>query len=470
MMMMMTHRGDEIARERRMMVIMIMQAQKKRRKTSFSSPERTSEGAVWACRLPTRTIRSFSSQSVQPSSILKGSSSKGKEPEYSTPPECRTVTTTKTCRPKVMTPKSPQQPGSRASVHAVELGDDGGSKTPSNESSNESKHEPAVKASVKLSDKPVVHSLVTQQTTSGPVDDMLRGSCHPVEAAPAEDVTSSSPVEESLEQQQQRQSPSALTTSTTPFSASSRSSAWSTPPATILDVWYTTPVTKSGERSVDSYAEWASQLMRGPNSWLLLPDGEDTVATSSFARSNESTTMKTAAEDQPQLSPSTLVVRESARSVVKWDTAPSKEEVEQSGWKLLQLIQGVHARTASEVCQLQEDAASLVNSSSERFFEDCGVLKAPGRSSASAGSSLQRRRESPASRRVSLASLDDTEMAATMNGVVPKRRRVDSARRKMAAAGLDENGTSARRIFSASQPYLGGDLASSYRKDSHIAL
>ncbi|KAL3234715.1 hypothetical protein MRX96_003362 [Rhipicephalus microplus] len=65
-------------------------AQKKRRKTSFSSPERTSEGAVWACRLPTRTIRSFSSQSMQPSSILKGSSLKGKEPEYSTPPECRT--------------------------------------------------------------------------------------------------------------------------------------------------------------------------------------------------------------------------------------------------------------------------------------------------------------------------------------------------------------------------------------------
>ncbi|KAL3234716.1 hypothetical protein MRX96_003363 [Rhipicephalus microplus] len=257
---------------------------------------------------------------------------------------------------------------------------------------------------------------------------MLRGSCHPVEAAPAEDVTSSSPVEESLEQQQQ---------------------PWSTPPATILDVWYTTPVTKSGERSVDSYAEWASQLMRGPNSWLLLPDGEDTVATSSFARSNESTTMKTAAEDQPQLSPSTFGGTRERPGVSSSGTLPP-------------LIQGLHARTASEVCQLQENAASLANSSSERLFEDCGVLKAPGRSSASAGSSLQRRRQSPASRRVSLASLDDTEMAATMNGVVPKRRRVDSARRRMAAAGLDENGTSARRIYSASQPYLGGEVASSY--------
>ncbi|KAL1440417.1 hypothetical protein MTO96_009458 [Rhipicephalus appendiculatus] len=53
-------------------------------------------------------------------------------------------------------------------------------------------------------------------------------------------------------------------------------------------------------------------------------------------------------------------------------------------------------------------------------------------------------------------------MAATINGVIPTRRRVDSARRRMPVAGRNESGTSARRIFSASQPYPGGEAASSY--------
>ncbi|KAL1440416.1 hypothetical protein MTO96_009457 [Rhipicephalus appendiculatus] len=333
---------------------------KPRRKTSFSSPECTSDGAVWACRLPTRTIRSFASQRVQPSSILKGSSSKGKEPEYGTPPQCRTATATKTSKPEGTTPKSRQQPRSRASVvRTVEPGDDGGSRAPSPGPSNKSKDEPAMKASVKLSDKPGVESSVVQQTTSSDVADKPRGSGRPVEPAPTEDVAPPSPDEESSGLQQLRQTPSALTTSTTPFSVSSRSSAASTPQATVLDVWNTAPVAKSGERSVDSYATWASHVMSGPGSRLLLPGGEETTAASSLARSTETTTMKTAAEDQSQPSPLTSVAPESGRSVVKWDTAlssHSQEETEQSGWKLLQLIQGLHTQTASEFCQLQKNA------------------------------------------------------------------------------------------------------------------
>ncbi|XP_037514739.2 uncharacterized protein LOC119391135 [Rhipicephalus sanguineus] len=452
---------------------------KLRRKTSFSSPEVTSNGAVWACRLPTRTIRSFASQKVQPSSILKGSSSKGKEQESGTHSPCRTATATKTTKPETTTPKSRQQPGSRVDVvRTVESDDDGGSsRTPSRESSSKSMDEPAKRALVKLVDKPGVEPSVIQQTTSGPADDKPRGSGRLVEPAPAEDVAPPSPGEELSGLQQLHQTPSALTPSTTmlspstsPFSVSSHSSASSTPQVTVLEVWNTAPVGACGEDKVESYATWASHVMSGPGSRLLLPgDEEAAAASSSLGRSTESTTMKTAVEDEPQPSKSTSVAPENGRSVVKRDTAlgfHSQKETEQSGWKLLQLIHGLHTQTASEFCQLQKNAASPPDSSAERLFEVRGLFKS-ARSSVSAQSSPQRQQESPASRRVSLTLMDnDTEMAATMNGVVTTRRCVmyDSARRRTAAAGRNENGTSARRII-ASQPYLGGEAASSYREE-----
>ncbi|KAH7957151.1 hypothetical protein HPB52_015669 [Rhipicephalus sanguineus] len=398
---------------------------------------------------------------VQPSSILKGSSSKGKEQESGTHSPCRTATATKTTKPETTTPKSRQQPGSRVDVvRTVESDDDGGSsRTPSRESSSKSMDEPAKRALVKLVDKPGVEPSVIQQTTSGPADDKPRGSGRLVEPAPAEDVAPPSPGEELSGLQQLHQTPSALTPSTTmlspstsPFSVSSHSSASSTPQVTVLEVWNTAPVGACGEDKVESYATWASHVMSGPGSRLLLPgDEEAAAASSSLGRSTESTTMKTAVEDEPQPSKSTSVAPENGRSVVKRDTAlgfHSQKETEQSGWKLL---------------QLQKNAASPPDSSAERLFEVRGLFKS-ARSSVSAQSSPQRQQESPASRRVSLTLMDnDTEMAATMNGVVTTRRCVmyDSARRRTAAAGRNENGTSARRII-ASQPYLGGEAASSY--------
>ncbi|KAH7960172.1 hypothetical protein HPB49_017556 [Dermacentor silvarum] len=454
-------------------------AKKQPRKTSFDPFDRTSDAGVWACRLPIRTIRSFAPQKTQPSSILKGSSSKGKEPEPGSQSQRKTTATTinlvKSPNPAAVIPKNRQLDSRANVVRTVELPDKVSS-TPSSESSKKAKCEPANKASIKHVDETVIELSVVQHTTTLPADNERRGSGHPVEPAAAEDVASHSPGGESppLEMQLQQTlsafatSTSPITPSTSPFSLSSRSSMSSSPQA-VVDVWNTAPVAAGGECSVDSYAAWASHMMGGPVSRLLLHD-EEAGAASSLARSTESTTMKSAAEEQQQLSPPSIAT-ENSRGVVKRGTALSPEsqiEADASGWKLLQMFQGLHMQTAIELNQLQK-VPSTADSRSERLFEVRGVLKA-ARSKASLQSLPQGQRESPTTRRWSLTSMDrDTTMAATMNGGPTKPRPImcDSAWRRAAGAGRNENSTSGRRIVIASQPYVQGDAASSFRENSH---
>ncbi|KAH6932471.1 hypothetical protein HPB50_006262 [Hyalomma asiaticum] len=445
------------------------------RKTSFNPFDHTSDsGGVLACRLPTRTIRSFASQKVEPSSILKGSSSKCKGMDSRTPSPCRTASAspTKSSKSVVTLPNGEQLPGSKANVvRTVEPDDEifgGPSRTPSPKSPSKAKEEPAKKASVKLVDEPVAKHPAIQQATSGSVDKKRQDSLPLVKTGSAQDDGAPTPVEDSPGQQELRQtSTTPMTLSTSPFQLSSRSST-SLMAHAVIDVWNTASVSAGGVQSVDSYATWASHVMSGPGSQLLLPGAEEAPASSPLAKSSESTTMKSAAEDQQQLSPST----ESSKSVIKWNTAlssDSEDDAECSGWKLLQLFHGLHTQTTSEVCNLQKKAPSPSNSRSQRPFEVRGVLK-PARSSTSMQSSPKR--ESPTSCLWSVASMDnDTDMAATMNGGVAMRRRVmyDSTRRRTATAGRSESGTSARRIVIAPpQSYLAGDAASSYREHSHV--
>ncbi|XP_065309174.1 uncharacterized protein [Dermacentor albipictus] len=441
-------------------------------KTSFDPFEHTSDGVVLACRLPTRTIRSFSPQNMPPSSILKGGSSKGKEPEPETPSQRKATPTTtdpvKFPNPAAAIPKNRQSDLRTNVVHTVKPADkvsSGLSSTPSSEHSKKAKCEPANKASVTYVDDPVIELSVVEQTTRLPADETWRGSARPAELAPTEDDVPISPGDESPGEMQFQQMLSALPTSTTPmtpstspFSLSGRSSVSSSPRA-VVDVWNTATLAAGGERSLDSYAAWTSHMMSGPCSRLLL-HGEEAGTASPLARSSESTTLKSAAEEQQQPSPPASVATENSRSVVKWDTALGPQiEDDASGWKLLQVFQGLHMQTAIEVSQLQK-APSHPNSRSERLLEVRGVLKAT-HSSASLQPSPRGQRESPTTRRLSLTSMDhDTSLAATLNSGLATRRPImcDSARRR--AAGRNENGTDGRRIVIASQTYH--DAASSF--------
>ncbi|KAH7960631.1 hypothetical protein HPB49_021857 [Dermacentor silvarum] len=184
-------------------------AKKQPRKTSFDPFDRTSDAGVWACRLPIRTIRSFAPQKTQPSSILKGSSSKGKEPEPGSQSQRKTTATTinlvKSPNPAAVIPKNRQLDSRANVVRTVELPDKVSS-TPSSESSKKAKCEPANKASIKHVDETVIELSVVHQTTTLPADNEWRGSGHPVERRLPKTSPSHSPGGESppLEMQLQQ--------------------------------------------------------------------------------------------------------------------------------------------------------------------------------------------------------------------------------------------------------------------------